>query len=60
MFFEEYLGDGLYAAYDGFQLVLAANDKVSGNPSDKVYLDPRVVENLESYVKRLRSEGIQI
>ena len=32
-----YLGDGLYALYDGYQIVLRANDV--NNPEDTVYLD---------------------
>ena len=32
-----YLNDGLYAKYDGYQIVLRANDV--NNPEDTVYLD---------------------
>ena len=54
---EEYLGDGLYAAFDGYQICLAANDKVSGHPSDKVYLEPAVLDAFIRYTKAL---GFQI
>jgi hypothetical protein len=54
---EEYLGDGLYAGFDGYQVCLAANDKVSGRPSDKVYLDTSVINAFIRYLKRL---GFQI
>lgn len=50
---ETYLGDGLYAAWDGYHVVLSANDKCSGNPTDTVYLDPGVVEGLVRFLKRL-------
>jgi len=35
-----YLGDGLYAEYDGYQFALKAND--DKNPTDTVYLEPKV------------------
>jgi hypothetical protein len=52
--YEDYLGDGLYVDYDGFQICLAANDKVSGNPTDKVYLEPNVIAAFIRYLERMR------
>lgn len=54
---EEYLGDGLYADFDGWQVCLAANDKVSGRPTDKVYLELKVIDAFIRYLKRI---GIEI
>lgn len=45
---ETYLGDGLYASFDGWQIALRA----PGN--GVVYLEPSVLEAFEEYVKRLR------
>ena len=48
---EDYLGDGLYVAQDGFGgIILSANDKVSGHPSDTVYLEPYVIRALRRYL----------
>jgi hypothetical protein len=58
--FEEYLGDGLYADFDGYQIILAANDRVSGNPTDKVALESGVVAAFDRYVKNLRERGCAI
>lgn len=44
-----YLGDGLYAEYDGYQFMLAANNGISD--TDVVYLDPSVLAALMSYVQ---------
>ena len=52
--YEDYLGDGLYVDYDGYQICLAANDKVSGNPTDIVYLDPDVIAAFIRYLERMR------
>ena len=58
--FEEYLGDGLYADFDGYQIILAANDRVGGNPTDKVALEPGVVRSFNIYVESLRKKGCNI
>jgi len=47
----EYLGDGLYASYDGYQICLMANSHI--NPTDRVYLDPAVYSSLQKYVSRV-------
>ncbi len=44
---EVYLGDGLYAGFDGWQIVLKANDSI--NPTDTVYLEPAVLHELIGY-----------
>ena len=48
---EEYLGDGLYAKYDGFHIVLMANSHIS--PTDTVYLDPYVFSALQRFADRI-------
>lgn len=48
---ETYLGDGLYASYDGWQICLRA-------PRDDgdhfVYLEPGVVTSLERFIAEVR------
>lgn len=51
--YEDYLGDGLYVDFDGYQVWLAANDRVKGYPTDKVALDPKTLEAFARYLKRL-------
>ena len=48
---EEYLADGLYAKYDGFQIALMANNPHT--PTDTVYLDPYVFAALQKFVDRI-------
>jgi hypothetical protein len=48
---EEYLADGLYVSYDGWQLCLRA-PRLEGD--HVVYLDPETWEMLLAYVDRLR------
>lgn len=45
-----YLGDGLYAEYDGYQIALFASDGY--RRTDTVYLEPAVYCALLAYGKR--------
>jgi len=46
-----YLGDGVYALFDGYGIWLHANDHK--NPTDKVYLEPSVLESLNRFAKEV-------
>jgi hypothetical protein len=48
----EYLGDGVYAIFDGSGVWLHANDHL--HPSDKVYLEPQVLEALNKFYNNAR------
>lgn len=43
----EYLGDGLYAHFDGYGIELRANSHIT--PTDKVYIEPSVMVQLQSF-----------
>lgn len=43
--------DGVYAIYDGFGIWLHANDHK--NPTDKIYLEPSVLNALNNFNKRM-------
>lgn len=43
----EYIGDGVYAGWDGFGVWLHANSHDS--PTDKIYIEPKVLLNLVAY-----------
>jgi len=42
-----YLGDGVYAIFDGHGIWLHANDHA--NPTDKIYLEPNVMQALKGF-----------
>lgn len=50
-----YLGDGLYASFDGYSIKLYAHDGI--RPHDTVYLEPPVFLAFEKYVAALRALG---
>lgn len=50
---ETYLGDGLFASFDGWQIKLRAPD---GFGDRVVYLEPAVITAFETYLAELREE----
>ena len=47
-----YLGDGVYAIYDGFGIWLHTSDH--NNPTDKVYMEPTVITALNQFVEDIK------
>jgi hypothetical protein len=48
----EYIGDGVYAMFDGYGIVLHANHHE--HPTDKIYLEPQVCESLSHFVDQVK------
>ena len=49
-----YLGDGVYAIFDGYGIWLHANHHE--HPTDRVYLEPQVLRDLVAFDKMARDE----
>ena len=47
---EEYLGDGLYASFDGWQIKLRAPREFGNH---EVFLEPEIWANLKKFVEQL-------
>lgn len=47
-----YLGDGLFARYDGFQIELYASNGIE--KTNQVFLNDQVLERFERYVETLK------
>ena len=47
-----YLGDGVYATYDGYGMTLTANVPTT----DKIYIEPAVLSALQMFWKRCTSQ----
>jgi len=45
-----YLGDGVYAIFDGYGVWLHANDHKY--PTDKIYLEPKILAALNNFVNK--------
>lgn len=50
---DDYLGDGVYASFDGYQIWLAVND----HENKVVALEPRVMDALLRYAHRVWQKG---
>lgn len=50
---ENYLGDGVYASFDGYQIRLSTLQGMV------IYIDPTVYESLKLYVAMLEKSGDQ-
>ncbi len=49
----EHLGDGVYAKYDGFGMLLHANSHI--DPTDRIYLEHSVFKSLVEFQEKERS-----
>ena len=52
---KQYLGDGVYANFDGYQVKLTASDGVYD--TDKIYLNPEVMKSLIEYYEKQNTKG---
>lgn len=51
----EYLGDGLYVSFDGYQFKLMANSHI--DPTDAVYLEPSVYFAFVKFAQKKLQKG---
>lgn len=46
-----YLGDSVYAYFDGYTICLTTENNMPCDPSNKIFLEPEVMENLAKYAQ---------
>ena len=51
-----YLGDSVYASFDGYHIVLTTENGLPSDPSNTIALEPAVYSALKLYVERLKDE----
>ncbi len=52
----QYLGDGVYANWDGWHVVLTTGTHEEEKADNLIYLDSATLRQLEAYVERLRGQ----
>lgn len=52
--FKRYLGDAVYADYDGFNIILTTENGIEVD--NRIVLDPEVLEALNNYVAKLKEK----
>lgn len=55
---KDYLGDSVYAEFDGYYLVLTTNNGYEDDPRNKIALEPTVYSELLRFVKRLKTPQV--
>lgn len=50
-----YLGDSVYAQYDGYHVILTTENGLPNDPSNRIALEPEVLRNLEMYWEHVKS-----
>lgn len=51
--YHEYLGDAVYAQYDGYHIVLTTEHHEIAQANNAIYLDADVIQNLNRYVEKI-------
>jgi hypothetical protein len=51
-----YLGDGVYAEFDGYHIVLRANHHTDQMCTDKIYLDEHVIACFNDFMNYIRTK----
>ena len=49
---KEYLGDSVYAEYDGYGIFFTTENGLPDDPSNTIYVDPDVFKNLCDFHKK--------
>jgi hypothetical protein len=48
-----YLGDSVYADYDGYHIILTTENGYADDPRNRIALEPSVLEALNHYARRI-------
>ena len=48
---KEYIGDSVYAEFDGYDLILTTENGYPDDPRNRIVLEPIVLRQLEFYIK---------
>ena len=51
---KQYIGDSVYADFDGYHVVLTTENGLPTDPSNTIYIEPRTIDMLFLYVKKLK------
>jgi hypothetical protein len=52
-----YLGDSVYAQFDGYHIILTTENGLPDDPSNRIALEPQVIGLLKRYYDRVWDEA---
>ena len=55
---KQYLGDSVYAEFDGFAIILMTDNGLPDDPRNRIVIEPDVYRALTQYVDRLNLDGL--
>ena len=53
---KEYLGDSVYAEFDGYHVILTTENGLPNDPSNRIAMEDQVIHALNNYVQAIREE----
>lgn len=56
---KDYLGDSVYANYDGYYLMLTTENGLPTDPSNTIALDPNTIDAFIRYLNRVMGYNLQ-
>ncbi len=54
---KDYLGDSVYAEFDGSGIILTTENGLASDPSNTIYLEPEVLRALVRFEERAKAEA---
>lgn len=54
-----YLGDSVYAEYDGYHVILTTRNGLPSDPSNRIAFEPQVLKGLNVYVRLVEAQEAQ-
>jgi hypothetical protein len=51
---QQYLGDGLYASFDGFQVEVFSHDGL--NKTNSVFMEPDILDSFIGFIKSIKQK----
>ena len=53
---KQYIGDSVWADFDGYRIVLTTENGIPSRPSNKIAIEPSILKALNRYHKWVREE----
>lgn len=50
---KDYMGDSVYASFDGYHIILTTENGLPSDPSNRIAIEPQVLEAINRYAARL-------
>lgn len=57
---EEYLGDSVYVAHDGYHIVVTTSNGYADDQRNKIALEPSVLRRLYKYVEKFKEKNAEV